>query len=301
MRINIACLQMASKPYDWDYNINKTTSMIREAAENGAEICLLPEVFIPGYSLSYKNFKHAESMDGKTINKILDLAKELNIYISGSIIEKLNEDFYNTMFLLGPQGILGTYHKKYVFGFEQKYWKRGNESTFINSKFGTIGLGICADMHYSDLWKQYSEKINLILICSAWVDTSHIKLSYAKHEFELCKTLPVKISKVLQVPTAYCNAAHECTGFYSFMGTTKCGGFSKIIQNGEIIASLDSGEEGIIHGKVDISKNFPVVDPSEFDNWIKYSLKEIIPKFVVEDIAGFLGRISYRKNKKKYL
>ncbi|MHA1252612.1 MAG: carbon-nitrogen hydrolase family protein [Candidatus Helarchaeota archaeon] len=301
MKVRIACLQMASKPYDWDYNMEKASSMIKEAADNGADICLLPEVFIPGYSLTKKNFEHAESLDGPTINALLELAKKLNVHISGSIIEKTDKDFYNTMVLIGPNGLLGTYHKIYVFGSEQEFWKRGKNVSIIDTKFGSIGLGICADMHYAKLWKQYAGKVDLILICSAWPDVSKVKLTYAKHELDLCKSLPVKISSVLEVPTAYCNAAHKCLGTLPLVGTLKCAGFSKIVQNGKVVASFDSGDEGILYGDVEIADQRPTPEPSRFKNWIKYSYREKIPRDFMEKIVPIYSRMSYRRNKKKFL
>lgn len=300
MKINIACLQMVSQPYNWDYNIEKSMSMIREASKNGVDICLLPEVFIPGYSFSLDNFKQAEPLNGPTIEILLNLAKELKIYISGSIIEKSNQNFFNTMFFIGPEGLLGIYRKIYVFGIEQKFWKKGNEISIIDSKFGAIGLGICADMHYSKLWKQYAGKVDFILISSAWPNTSHIKFSYAHHELELCKDLPVKISKTLQVPTAYCNAAHQCVGSMPFVGTITCAGYSKIVQNGEIIASTESGES-IIYGDVETNEVRPKPDISKFKNWIRYSYREKIPKVFMEKIIPISSRSFYRKQKKKFL
>ena len=136
MKVNIACLQMASKPYDWDYNIEKATAMIREAAGNGANICILPEVFIPGYSLTYENFRTAETLDGATVSTLTELAKALKIYILGSIIEKTENQFYNTMLVIGPEGLLDTYRKIHVFAIEQKYWKPGNAATIVDTEYG---------------------------------------------------------------------------------------------------------------------------------------------------------------------
>ncbi len=303
MKVNIACLQMASLPYDWDYNIEKTNTMIKTAAKNGAQICLLPEVFIPGYSHTTKNFEQAESLEGPTISHLKELAKELNIYISGSFIEKAGSDFFNTMFVIGPTGLLGTYHKKHVFSFEQKYWKPGKDVTIVNTEFGAIGLGICADMTFPKLWKQYMGKVDLILICSAWPQKpSKTKIKYAVHAAALCKELPIQISNALQVPTAYSNACHSCEGKLPFgLGTMACQGFSKIVENGSVVASADSNEEKIIQASVEIGKERPEGNPTIFDNWVKYLFREKVIKFFVEKVALLYAKLYYRIRKKKYL
>ncbi len=303
MKVNIACLQMASHPYDWDYNIERATSMVKEATDNGANICLLPEVFIPGYSHTDDNFKQAEFLEGPTVSAFKELARKSNVYISGSIIEKTKKDFFNTMFVVGPEGLVGTYHKIHVFSLEQKYWKPGKDVTIVNTKFGSIGLGICADMHYTKLWKQYAGKVDLILICSAWPEKpTGTNLSYAVHEMHLCRELPVQISKVLQVPTAYCNACHPCVGELPLgFGTMTCAGFSKIVENGTILSSADSREEQIIQCTVETSEERPTIDPLDFKKWIKYPFREKFPKFLVEKVSLLYAKIYYRRNKKKYL
>lgn len=297
MKVNIACLQMASHPYDWDYNIEKVTAMISEAAKNSSIICLLPEVFIPGYSHADENFRQAEYLNGPTVSTMESLAKQLNIYISGSFIEKTHKEFHNTMFLIGPKGLLGTYRKIHVYSLEQKYWQPGKNVAIVDTEFGSIGMGICADMLYPKLWRQYAGNVDLILISSAWPDTLW------PHTLEqLCRTLPVQISEALQVPTAFCNACHPCIGELPFgLGKVTCQGFSKIADKGKILASIDSGEEKIIQATIEISEERPTIDPSRFKNWTKFSFREKVQKFLVEKVVLIYAKLYYRRHKKKFL
>jgi predicted amidohydrolase len=293
---------MASDPYNWDYNIEKATSMIKDAVGGGADICLLPEAFIPGYSLTSDNFRYAEKIDGKTISIIKNLAAELKVYISGSIIEKTEKDFYNNMFFIGPEGIMGTYRKMFVYSLENRFWKRGKDPAIIDTKFGKIGLGICADMHYPKLWKKYASEVNLILICSAWPNIPDaVKFKFAKHENQLCRDLPTKISQVFQIPVAYCNAAQTCKGKFPMVGSLNCAGFSKIVNNGVILEAIDSREEKIIMSSVNIPDNPPEIDQNEFKDWIKYSFTEVIPKFLFEKFLRYYSYLSYKWNKGKFL
>jgi len=223
--------------------VKKTILLIKKATKNGAEICLLPENFIPGYALNLNIFKYAESINDKTINTLIKLSKHLNVYISGSFTERTDKDFFNTMFLIGPEGLLGFYRKIFVYGLEQLYWKPGNKGKIIETNFGKVGLGICADMHFPTLWKYYAGKVDLILICSAWLEyPSYIRLTYTNYENKLLKILPVKISKALQVPVAFCNASHSFLKV-PIVGNLYCAGYSKIIQNGKVCVSIDSRAE----------------------------------------------------------
>ncbi|MHA1267244.1 MAG: carbon-nitrogen hydrolase family protein [Candidatus Helarchaeota archaeon] len=303
MEVNIACLQMASVPYNWDYNIEKATNMVRTAAEKGAQFLILPEVFIPGYSHSDENFRQAEYFDGPTVATFLALAKELKIHVLGSFIEKTERDFYNTMFVIGPEGLLGTYRKMHVYSMEQKYWKCGKKVSIVDTEFGAIGLGICADMHYPKLWQQYAGKVDLIAISSAWPEKpSATNMKFAVHEMQLCRDLPIQISEALQVPTAYCNACHPCVGELPLgLGRMVCQGYSKIVDKGKVLAAVNSGEEQIIQAKVHIAETRPEIDPKVFKKWIQYSFKEQVQRFFVEKLALLYAKPYYWRHKRKYL
>ncbi|MBD3254071.1 MAG: hypothetical protein GF383_03220 [Candidatus Lokiarchaeota archaeon] len=299
MKINVACIQMASRPFDWDYNIQKAKSMIEEAKQNGAQICLLPELFVPGYSYSEKNYKNAESINGKTISFLTDLAKNLEVYLSGSIIEKENNDLYNSMFFIGPNGLIGKYHKINVFSLENKFFRKGNEGVIVDTKFGSVGLAICADMKYVKLWEYYNGKVDLILVCSAWPEPPEgSNSSYWEHETKLGKELPVKISDLFKVPVAYCNACHSFKGETSFVHKLDLAGFSKIVDKGNIVVSLNNREEGIIQGFVDRPEESHSINHEEFKEWVKYPLNEKIINFAVKNIVRIFAKRSYKKNLK---
>jgi hypothetical protein len=79
-----------------------------------------------------------------------------------------------------------------------------------------------------------------------------------------------------------------------------CAGFSKIVDKGNILASVESRDEQIIQATVELSEERPEIDPSTFKNWIKYSFREKIPKFFVEAVASSYARLYYRRKRKKY-
>src|SRR5271157_613657 len=301
-KITIACLQMASSPYECENNLEKATIMIREAAENGANICILPEVFNPGYSLDNDNFIKAETLDGQTITRFKELAAELNLYITGGLGEKTEKEFFNTMYFIGPSGLMATYHKKHVFSLENKYWKRGKQNVIVNTEFGDIGLGICADMHYAKMWKDYAGKIDVALICSAWPDRPEkTSTRYGDHEAELCRDLPAQISRAMQIPVAYCNATQDCKGKVAILGHMYCQGNSKIVDKGKIVATAESREDRVMLGSVEIEETRPEIDMRIFKHWIKHTITENLLRFLVEGILTRYGMAYYTRAKKKYL
>jgi hypothetical protein len=79
-----------------------------------------------------------------------------------------------------------------------------------------------------------------------------------------------------------------------------CAGFSKIVDKGAVIASIDSNEEQIVHGIVDLTGDRPEVGPEAFKGWINYSFREIIPKFLTEKMALVYAKSYYRWHKRKF-
>lgn len=302
MDVTIACGQMSSIPYENAKNLEKAEAMVREASGKGARIIVLPEVFNPGYDHTDRQFEHAETMDGPTITRLSELAAELDVYITGGLTERAEHDFFNTMFFIGPGGLMARYHKKHVFSLECRYWKRGKDVCIVDTEFGAIGLGICADMHYPRLWRQYAGKVDLILVCSAWpLAPPKIDVTYGKHEEQLCKDLPVQISRVFHVPVAYCNAAHDGTGEVPVAGLLSCQGNSKIVDDGRVVASIETRDDKVIVGTVHVGEERPEVDPAQFKKWITYRPREWFVKFMVERLALLYAIPYYHRHKRKYL
>jgi predicted amidohydrolase len=303
VKTKIACLQMASRPYDREYNIRKAGGMVREAAGRGAELCLLPELFVPGYSLTDENYRHAETMQGPTVSALAELAAGLGVHVSGSIIEKDAGDYYNTMFIVGPEGLCRPVHRKvHVASIESLYWKRGRQGTIVKTALGDIGLGICNDLRYPDLWRDYAGKVDLVLLCAAWPELlGGLNIRWAVNEVRMFKEMPVKISRVLEVPLACSNACHAYAGELPLgLGKGRSMGFSKIVDRGEVVASIDSRDEAVIQAELEIATARPPVDPSRFEQWIRYSFSEVFINLFVEHLAPYYCRIPYEWNRRRY-
>ncbi|MDD6484172.1 MAG: carbon-nitrogen family hydrolase [Clostridiales bacterium] len=135
------------------------------------ELVMLPELWNTGF-FSFKNYyNNSESIKGPTVRTLLALAKEKNCYICmGSIIEKDGQSFYNTMLLLYPDGKTTVkYRKIHLFGDEARFLKRGNEPVVCDTDFGKVGLSICYDLRFPELYRTLSHQgAQIFLNSSAW-------------------------------------------------------------------------------------------------------------------------------------
>jgi len=141
-------------------NLSKAIAKVREAAQKGAQIVCLQELFTSLYFCDvedYENFKLAESIPGPSSDRLAALAKELGIVVIASLFEKRTQGIYhNTTAVIDADGTyLGKYRKMHIPDdpsyYEKFYFTPGDlgYKTF-KTKFATIGILICWDQWYPE-------------------------------------------------------------------------------------------------------------------------------------------------------
>lgn len=158
-KVKVAAIQMACSR-NVSENIANADRLVRRAAQEGAQIILLQELFENVYfcqkeKLSYYSFsKTIEENDA--INHFKDVAKELKVVLPISFYERKNNARYNSVVVLDADGQnLGTYRKSHIPdgpGYEEKFYFNGGDTGFkvFNTKYGKIGVGICWDQWFPE-------------------------------------------------------------------------------------------------------------------------------------------------------
>ena len=159
MKVKVGLVQ-TSCTNNKNENIEKAIQSIRIAAQKGANIVCLQELFSSLYFCDvedYENFKLAEPIPGATTEKFQDLAKELNVVIIASLFEKRAHGLYfNTTAVIDANGeYLGKYRKMHIPddpGYYEKFYFTPGDSGYMtfSTKFGRIGVLICWDQWYPE-------------------------------------------------------------------------------------------------------------------------------------------------------
>src|SRR5450432_2016878 len=150
----VALIQMQCGP-EPAANLEKAVARVREAAQQGARIICLPELFRSQYfcqSEEHSNFELAEEIPGPSTETLGKVARETGAVIIASLFEKRAAGVYhNTAAIIGADGkLLGKYRKMHIPDdpsyYEKFYFTPGDLGFQAwQTKFGKIGVLICWD------------------------------------------------------------------------------------------------------------------------------------------------------------
>ncbi len=157
-RVKTAGIQIAPSG-DLEETVVRAVGLIRLAAEKGAEIVCLPQLFnLPWFpaSIDKKKLSLAETEDGLTITALREVASSEGIVVVAPIFEKDGGDYFNTAFVIGTRGnILGRYRKVHIpqipLWEERTYFRPGDTGfPVFETPFARIGVQICWDVFFPE-------------------------------------------------------------------------------------------------------------------------------------------------------
>ncbi len=173
-----AAVQLTSGA-DKSKNLEVATALIRRAAQAGATFVGVPENFA-WMGPEPERASAAEALDGPTLSRLASLAKELKItLLAGSVLETgaPGGRLFNTSTLFGPDGArLSVYRKMHLFdvdvGDGQTYRESavvapGTELALADTAIGKVGLSVCYDLRFPELYRAYSAKGATVLTVPA--------------------------------------------------------------------------------------------------------------------------------------
>jgi N-carbamoylputrescine amidase len=159
MEVTVAAVQMAMAE-DVDVNVKTAERLVRDAAAQGAQVILVPELFEGPYfckDMLPEHFARARPIDGHpTIGHFAELAAELGVVLPVSVYEQANRATYNSVAVVDADGrVLGTYRKSHVPdgpGYTEKYYFNPGDTGFRvwSTRHGVIGVGICWDQWFPE-------------------------------------------------------------------------------------------------------------------------------------------------------
>ena len=131
------------------------------------DLIVLPEMFTTGFTMN--PIKVAETMQGKTILWLQSLAKAKNSAITGSLIIKENNNFYNRLVFVFPSGEMEFYDKRHLFTLagEDKVYTSGKEKLIVEYLGWKICPLVCYDLRFP-VFARNVEEYDALLYVANW-------------------------------------------------------------------------------------------------------------------------------------
>lgn len=219
-RYRAAAVQMSSGP-DRAANVARATALVREAAARGARLIVLPEVFA-WRGPRDEEAAAAEPIPGPITAALGALARELRIYLcAGSLLERAPGEAraFNTSCVFDPDGVLvARYRKVHLFDVdlpgrvsvrESDTRAPGTETVTVPTPLGTLGLSICYDLRFPELYRALVQAGAQVLL----VPAAFTFPTGAAHWEVLCRARAVESQCYLIAPDQSGPSPHGFLGY----------------------------------------------------------------------------------------
>ncbi|WGZ89551.1 MAG: carbon-nitrogen hydrolase family protein [Candidatus Thiocaldithrix dubininis] len=261
----IAALQMASGP-QLQANLMEAGRLIKEAAAQGAEMVVLPETFVLMGKQEQERLAIAETAGDGPIQQFLQQqAQKYKVWIVAGTIPIRSDDpdhAYATSFLYNAQGeVVARYDKIHLFDAmvgenrdtytESAATKPGTQPVVVDTPFGRLGMSVCYDLRFPELYRRLSEAGAQILV----VPSAFTEITGKAHWEVLLRARAIE---------NLCYVVAAAQGGYHVNGRTTYGHSMVVDYWGNILNMREKGA-GIVTASLDLAgleqqrKTFPVL------------------------------------------
>ena len=169
MELNVSIIQSDLAWEDKETNLEYFSKQI-DQLPSVSELVILPEMFTTGFSMQPEKF--AESMDGPSVEWMKDTAKTYGIILSGSIMIKEKDQFFNRSISALPNGQIFTYDKRHLFrmGEENNHYEGGGTRMIFTYNNWRIFPLVCYDLRFP-VWSRNQGDYDLVFYVANWPES----------------------------------------------------------------------------------------------------------------------------------
>lgn len=150
--IRLAAGIMRAVVGDKDGNLERARQLVSRAASQGAEMILLPEACLSGYTVREPMDVWAEPVPGPLTQALTGLAREFGLVISAGLVEEgLSGSIHLTQVLAGPDGLVGLYRKTHLGPTEKDLFEPGAMLPVFERNGVKFGIQLCYEGHFPEI------------------------------------------------------------------------------------------------------------------------------------------------------
>ena len=272
MKLRILVVQNSAILENKSQTFKNVDRLLSEYKNEKPNLIVFPEVWSSGWCC--RNFQNdaEEVSDSETIDYLKNIAKEFNSpVIGGSFIQKVSGGFKNSCPIISKKGVLvDMYDKIHLFSHkgseENKYITPGNDLLLLDLGYTKIGVTICYDIRFPEIYRQYSKLgAEIFVNVAAWSSKKpeHWNIMHRARAIEN-QCFMIVADQSGKISENEYNLGH-----------------SMVIDGwGDVIDELGS-EEGCIITDIDLDKirnlrkNFPLISDRKDDNVYYFKCREI--------------------------
>ena len=167
-----------NKNIDMNSRLESAVKIVKQECDRESRIIVFPELYLSGPVCSYDE-AIANSIAFEQVNSrfemLIDICKDKNAYIVIGGIEENKKDLYNTAWLIGPEGVMGSYHKVQL-NDKDKNWATPGESLFVyDLPLGRIGIIIGEELAVPEFCRVNAIRGVEVLAIPASIDKEYVK------------------------------------------------------------------------------------------------------------------------------
>jgi len=191
-KLKVTCLQVSAREYEDRYeNKENILRVIDKAADSRPQLMILPECVYPAYYISPFIVKNSLELQKSTLELITEVkrrAKLYKCYIALGIVETdlIENIFYNSALLINPEGQeISHFRKSYLWHFDTRWFRAGEQYPVVETEFGKIGMFICADGRLPEIVRCLSlQGADILLDLTNWVTSGFEKETLTNPQVE---------------------------------------------------------------------------------------------------------------------
>ncbi len=167
--MKISLVQYNPKWENKTANMKKIVLLMEKKSDLG-NFLIFPEMSLTGFTMNA--LAMAESMNDESINFFSQLAIKEKVHVFAGIIEQSKKKYFNTLVHIDAGGKLKAKYKKihpFSYSNEHKFYTKGKRITIAVVDGWKIGLSICYDLRFPELFRLYAKKkVDLIINIANW-------------------------------------------------------------------------------------------------------------------------------------
>ncbi len=155
---------------DKSQNMKKCETFFKEASVSGCDLLIFPELTLIGFTM---NTSLAESFESsESVAAFRDYCHRYSVDCIFGYSEKADDDFYNVLLHINKSGeVSSRYRKMHPFLHGGEIYTAGDDFCVCKAAGEDIGLSICYDLRFPELYQQLSKKSKCIVVSANWPES----------------------------------------------------------------------------------------------------------------------------------